>query len=70
MNLCGEGEGDCNHDLECEGLLECGHDNCAMTGGLWDNEDDCCQARCTADRPCDYGKVSLIVIILSTDRLW
>ena len=27
--LCGEGEGDCDHDDQCAGLLECGQDNCA-----------------------------------------
>ena len=57
MNLCEEGEGDCNSDLECAGLLECGNTNCAMDGGLWDSGDDCCQARCTADRPCKHGQV-------------
>ena len=27
--LCDEGEGDCDHDDQCAGLLECGQDNCA-----------------------------------------
>ena len=58
-NLCKEGKGDCNSDLECEGLLECGNNNCDRSGGLWDSEDDCCQRRCTSERPCDHGKVSL-----------
>ena len=26
--LCQEMEGDCDHDNECEGSLECGSDNC------------------------------------------
>ena len=31
------GEGDCDHDDQCAGLLECGHNNClTKTGGLWD----------------------------------
>ena len=31
------GEGDCDHDDQCAGLLECGTDNClTKTGGLWD----------------------------------
>ena len=27
--LCLEGEGDCDHDDQCAGVLECGSDNCA-----------------------------------------
>ena len=27
-NQCGEGEGDCNTDEECAGMLECGDNNC------------------------------------------
>ena len=31
------GEGDCDHDDQCAGLLECGNNNClTKTGGLWD----------------------------------
>ena len=44
--LCGDGEGDCDSDDHCSGLLECGDNNCATTsGGYWDVEDDCCQRR-------------------------
>ena len=47
------GEGDCDHDDQCSGLLECGSDNCATkTGGYWDEGDDCCQKKCTGDRQC------------------
>merc|ERR1712080_707277 len=35
---CKEGDGDCNNDLECEGDLVCGKDNCA-----WGGSDDCCE---------------------------
>ena len=38
-------------------MLECGHNNCGKEGGLWDAEDDCCQRRCTEDRPCEQGQV-------------
>ena len=32
-----EGEGDCDHDDQCAGLLQCGEDNCATkSGGYWD----------------------------------
>ena len=34
---CGEGDGDCDDDDECEGSLECGKDNCP-----WGDGDDCC----------------------------
>ena len=38
------GQGDCDHDDQCSGLLQCGTDNCATkSGGLWDESDDCCQ---------------------------
>ena len=36
--FCLEGEGDCDTDLECNGTLVCGTDNCAWGGG-----DDCCR---------------------------
>ena len=54
--ICGEGEGDCQGDEDCEGTLQCGEDNCVtqagQAGGLWDAEDDCCERRCSPDRPC------------------
>ena len=43
---CGEGEGDCDTDVDCAGNLKCGQgngfdDNCDTSlGFLWD--DDCC----------------------------
>ena len=41
---CGEGEGDCDEDGQCQGLLQCGEDNCqTKSGGSWDQTDDCCQ---------------------------
>ena len=62
-NLCMEGEGDCNTDQECQGMLECGSNNCGMEGGLWDEKDDCCQRRCSLDRPCPQGRVGIQVQI-------
>ena len=51
--LCGEGEGDCAKDEDCAGSLQCGEDNCPVkSGGLWDSQDDCCERRCSSDRPC------------------
>ena len=51
--LCGEGEGDCHGDEDCSGTLQCGEDNCPLqSGGLWDTQDDCCERRCTSERPC------------------
>ena len=55
-NLCKEGEGDCNHDRDCQGLLVCGKDNCGGSGGLWDGTDDCCEKKCTEDHPCRVGE--------------
>ena len=44
--LCGLGEGDCQEDRDCAGLLVCGSDNCATkSGGHWDPTDDCCEKR-------------------------
>ena len=40
---CGEEEGDCNSDLDCQEGLLCGHNNCPMkSGNDWDIADDCC----------------------------
>ena len=59
--LCGEGEGDCHSDEDCQGTLQCGEDNCPVqSGGLWDEEDDCCERRCSSDRPC--AQVSQILL--------
>lgn len=33
LKLCVEGEGDCDDDEQCAGLLECGTDNCPSTSG-------------------------------------
>jgi len=58
LNLCGIGEGDCNTDNDCSGVLMCGHNNCMkwrQPGGRWDEEDDCCEKRCTPEHPCNEG---------------
>ena len=58
LNLCGIGEGDCNTDNDCSGVLMCGKNNCMkwrQPGGRWDEEDDCCEKRCTTEHPCDEG---------------
>ena len=39
-NRCGENEGDCDFDVDCEGNLKCGIDNC--NGASFDDGDDCC----------------------------
>merc|ERR1719412_1331421 len=39
-NQCGVNEGDCDSDVDCEGDLVCGTDNC--NGPNFDSEDDCC----------------------------
>ena len=44
--MCLDGEGDCNQDEDCSGNLICGDNNCLnwrQAGGLWDEEDDCCE---------------------------
>ena len=45
---CGEWEGDCDSDDECQPGLVCGHNNCPLkpqgwwAHGKWDTTDDCC----------------------------
>ena len=39
VSLCADGEGDCDEDSECEGLLVCGTDNCANGTTFL----DCCE---------------------------
>ena len=45
---CGEWEGDCDSDAECQDGLVCGHNNCPLkpqgywAAGEWDETDDCC----------------------------
>ena len=59
--ICGEGEGDCHRDEDCAGTLQCGEDNCGQSGGLWDAEDDCCERRCSSDRPCPQVKWANVI---------
>ena len=42
MERCGEGEGDCEDDDECEEGLVCGEDNCKKFSDDFHEEDDCC----------------------------
>lgn len=57
---CGEASGDCNQDQDCQGALVCGTDNCMTSGGhsggRWDEDDDCCERRCSWERPCREGE--------------
>ena len=46
---CGEDEGDCNSNDECQAGLDCGSDNCPASLGF-DSEIDCCFFN---DNPCD-----------------
>lgn len=69
-NKCGIGEGDCDTDLDCSGLLICGNDNCGSQFGWVDAPAllDCCYfildsrpqpiipaSRCTG---CTFGQIS------------
>ena len=43
LKKCGEDEGDCDTDSECQIGLKCGKDNCSKKSGFqWDATDDCC----------------------------
>ena len=41
-NPCLDGEGDCDRDSDCEGILVCGVDNCGRNDSGFDPKDDCC----------------------------
>ena len=51
---CGEGQGDCDDDNECEGSLVCGHRNCMNT-----TITDCCTQPCSNDNECTSGDCNL-----------
>ena len=74
VKLCSLDEGDCNSDLDCEGSLVCGDNNCPQSvrtmkgihfnpeplqGGLWDPEDDCCTTKCTSSTPCNKENMNM-----------
>ena len=48
---CGEGQGDCDNDMECEGSLVCGRLNCANNSIT-----DCCTHSCNNDSDCKSGE--------------
>ena len=54
-NLCGEDEGDCDHDGQCREGHMCGIDNCRSSLGF-ESFYDCCYSVeedfCTIDSPC------------------
>ena len=61
-NMCVVNEGDCNTEADCDGWgFVCGINNCLelgesnRVGGLWDQQDDCCERRCTPEHPCPRG---------------
>ena len=59
LNQCDVGEGDCNEDEECKGSLICGSNNCLdnrSPADFYDEEDDCCERRCTPSHPCGAGE--------------
>ncbi len=61
-NQCGLNEGDCNTEDDCSGWgYICGNNNCKFIGlsnrdgGLWDEQDDCCERRCMPEHQCPMG---------------
>ncbi len=44
---CGIGEGDCDTDSDCRGLLKCGKNNCIKSGNHWNSSADCCEGKTT-----------------------
>ena len=57
---CELGEGDCDRDEDCRTGTVCSENSCTtnfgQTGYLWDDEDDCCAAKCTEESPCTTGE--------------
>ena len=57
-NPCTEGDGDCDNDAECQGILVCGTDNCP-TKSPFDNPrntDDCCMKPAETVKLAETGK--------------
>ena len=62
-NKCGEWEGDCDSNSDCQEGLICGDNNCPRKyGDNWDFDDDCCfkpdlekKATCDGIRPVSCG---------------
>jgi len=58
-NQCGVGEGDCDSDRDCKGILKCGKDNCAR-GRKFTKMSDCCynpkpSVSCSRANPCGHN---------------
>ena len=57
---CQLGEGDCRIDSDCKPGLFCTQGSCANkfghSGGLWDEEDSCCENICSPERKCSTGE--------------
>lgn len=53
---CGEGDGDCDSDLECRWPLVCGVDNCDPGVRGFSTNDDCCERFRNAGE-CDGGGI-------------
>ena len=49
VKMCGEGDGDCNHDRDCDSGLICGDDNCSQQVSDGGGDDD------DGDKGCDTG---------------
>jgi len=57
-NLCGEGQGDCDSDAECDGTLVCGNNNCHYFASDVASGKDCCRDPAAGDWnwcSADYG---------------
>ena len=39
---CGEGEGDCESNADCDERMICGNNNCKQYGKFYHEKDDCC----------------------------
>merc|ERR1711902_488099 len=52
-NKCGEGEGDCDSDAECQSGLICGKDNCVGSSFL--TGEDCCTKPTSSGSGCNGG---------------
>ena len=51
---CGNGEGDCDNDTECQGALVCGQLNCPNSSIT-----DCCTHTCNNDTDCTSGECNI-----------
>ena len=73
VKMCGEGDGDCNHDRDCDSGLICGDDNCSQQvsgerdgGGDDDHDKDC--TKCNDQAQKSFQSLMNFILIGKTPK--